>query len=468
MVLVGTGAVVLLNSSSGGPGSGNATAPMAAPVPPPTNPAPPPPAVTPGCPIVPTAAVPERARPRYLLDAEVRLSENLVVGTVDVRFTPDLATDRLVLRLWPNSPRLTDAGAELAAGPVMVDGRPAISSLEDPTTLIVRPDGGLAANREIRASLEWSLRLPGVVDRLSRDGDTVRLGSFFPILAWEPGVGWATEPPTQAFAEASTSPTADFDLTLKVPPGLTVLASGTSDREGHWTVTAVRDVAVSIGRMTLATAVVHAPEPVRVTVGVEEGLAEAPEAYLEEATRVLEDFAGRFGPYPWPALSLAVSSGLEGRGIEYPTHIMLGTNTLGEGIVAHEVAHQWFYSLVGNNQGRDPWLDEGLATYAERRATDTLDELLSFAMPPGVQGRVGESMAFWGGYRSEYVAGVYRQGAQAIASLGDPDLVDCALRVYVAVNAYRIPQPRDFVIAARSVFPDADASLDRFGVKADR
>lgn len=32
---------------------------------------------------------------------------------------------------------------------------------------------------------------------------------------------------------------------------------------------------------------------------------------------------------------------------------------------SHEVAHQWFYGLVGDDQARDPWLDEAFATYAE-------------------------------------------------------------------------------------------------------
>ena len=60
--------------------------------------------------------------------------------------------------------------------------------------------------------------------------------------------------------------------------------------------------------------------------------------------------------------TLAITPQLGG-GIEYPGHVMQGQNTLG--VTSHEVGHQWFYGLVGNDQGRDPWLDEGLATWAE-------------------------------------------------------------------------------------------------------
>ena len=93
--------------------------------------------------------------------------------------------------------------------------------------------------------------MPGPAnDRISRDGDAMRLGSFFPILPWEPGVGWAREPAAGDFAEASTAPTADFDLTVTVPDGYDVLASGAPDpdRPDHFAATAMRDVAMSVGR----------------------------------------------------------------------------------------------------------------------------------------------------------------------------------------------------------------------------
>ena len=38
-------------------------------------------------------------------------------------------------------------------------------------------------------------------------------------------------------------------------------------------------------------------------------------------------------------------------------------------VLVHEVAHMWFYGMVGNSQFRDPWLDEAFASYAEGLAT---------------------------------------------------------------------------------------------------
>jgi hypothetical protein len=424
-------------------------------------------ATSPSCPPTPRRAEPAPDRPRYTLRVDVRPAERVAGGEVRVRFTPDLDTDRLVFRLWPNGSALAAKGARLETGPVTVDGRPADAVLEQPTVLVVRPAGrALKAGQAVDVAVPWTLRLPAVSgDRVSVDGDAVRLGSFFPILSWEPGVGWATEPPTGGFAEASTAPTADFDLTVTVPDGLSVLASGTNDRPGHWTATAMRDVAVSVGRFATATGDARATGRVQVTVGVHRGVAgTSPEAYRDRVVAALEDFGRRFGAYPWPTYTLAITPRLGG-GIEYPGHVMQGPGTLMR-TTSHEVAHQWFYGLVGNDQGRDPWLDEGLATWAEGRFEGTLDLLRSRPLPPAAAGHLAEPMTYWDARPGAYYAGAYVQGAQALAALGDPSLVDCALRVYVAQEAHQVARPRDLVAAAAAVFPDAAATLARFGVRA--
>jgi hypothetical protein len=441
---------------------GSTTTVIAAPT---TTPAPtvPPPPPAPACPTVPAPAQPSPDRPRYLLGVDVRLDENLVAGTLQVRFVPDLDTDRLVFRLWPNGPRPAAAGARIETGPVLVGGRPAAAVQEDPTTLVVGRGGLFPAGRPVDVSMTWTLHLPGSNrDRIAREGDAVRLGSFFPILAWEPGAGWATDPPTAGFAEASTAPVADFDVSITVPPGYEALASGQPEGPNRWRGTAMRDVALSVGRFAKAEAVANAPGPVRVTVGVHAGVAEAPEPYLDKVVRSLEDFAVRFGPYPWPTFTLAITPNLNG-GIEYPTHVMQGPGTLAR-TTSHEVAHQWFYGLVGNNQGRDPWLDEGLATWAEGRFEGTMAEFVATPVPVAARNRVAEPMTYWADLATVYYTGVYVQGAQALAALGDYDLVDCALRVFVAVNAHGIARPADLVAAARSVFPDAAAVLAGYGI----
>ena len=411
------------------------------------------------CPAVPARRDPDPKRPRYALRVDVKPAQNLVEGTLSVRFTPDAPTDRLVFRLWPNGPKLRAAGARLDVGPVGLDGAaPRFGDIPNPTTLVVPLGRTLAPGRTVTASLPWKLTLPGATsDRIARIGDTIRLGSFFPILAWEPGTGWGVQPPTSNFAEASVSPTADFDVRITAPAGLQVLASGVPDGAGRWRADAVRDVGISVGRFRL---VEGRAGPVRVTVGVESGVRDDPRTYLNTVVRSIDDFARRFGPYPWPTYTLAITPRLSG-GIEYPTHVLQGPGSQGR-TTPHEVGHQWFYSLVGNDQGRDPWLDEGLATWAEARYLGNLGELRARSIPPDAARRTGAPMTYWNG-RSSYYRGVYVQGAQALAALGDPERVDCALRHYVARNAFRVAQTKDLVAALQVVFPDARAVLARYG-----
>jgi hypothetical protein len=196
---------------------------------------------------------------------------------------------------------------------------------------------------------------------------------------------------------------------------------------------------------------------------VHQGVPDVAEPYLNKVVQVLEDFGRRYGPYPWPAFTLAITPGVGG-GIEYPGHVMQGPGTLGS-ITSHEVAHQWFYGLVGNDQGSDPWLDEGLASWGEARYERSLERFISTPIPPSAAGRLGEPMTFWSQQPAVYGLGVYVQGVQALAALGDPDLVDCALRTYVAVFAHRIARPPDLIASLRASFPDAAAVLSRFGAR---
>ncbi len=408
----------------------------------------------------PAYARPSPTRPRYRLDVRIPAS-GPVTGTLTVVFTPDLPTGRLVFRLWPNGPRQADEGSHLAVSDVRLGGRPAKTSLPDPTMLVVRGGNQFAAGVPVRVSMRFRLSVPAaVLDRLARAGGSVRLGSFFPLLPWEPGVGWDTDPPTTSLAETSSSPTADFTVRLHVPAGTSALATGDPAAGGVWRARAVRDFAVAVGRFRQATVTVHAPAPVRVVTGVEAGMSLHPAAVAAEVGHDLVTLSHRFGPYPWPALHVAVLPDLKDVGIEYPTMIFLGADTAGE-LTTHEVAHQWFYSLVGNDQARDPVLDEGLATYAMGPLP------VNIPVTPAFLRRTGEPMSAWdrGPYRA-YQLGVYIDGARAMRSLGPQALVDCALRTYVARNAYGIATQAGLVRALGTVIPSAPGRLARFGIPA--
>ena len=176
-----------------------------------------------------------RGRPAALPDRRAGAAPRRGHRHLAVAFTPDLPTGRLVFRLWPNGPLQAREGAHLTVAGVRLGGRPAATALPDPTTLVVR--GGAPSPPAARCTSRCAsgCACPGaVLDRLARVGTAVRLGSFFPLLPWEPGVGWATDPPTTLLAEASASPVADFAVRVRVPAGLGVIATGVPSAGGGW------------------------------------------------------------------------------------------------------------------------------------------------------------------------------------------------------------------------------------------
>jgi aminopeptidase N len=114
---------------------------------------------------------------------------------------------------------------------------------------------------------------------------------------------------------------------------------------------------------------------------------------LDAAVHALKIFSSHFGDYPYKELDV-ISSPMQAMGIEYPGIIGIGIDLykhdekkdttanpeILESVVVHEVGHQWFYNLVGNDQVGEPWLDESITQYAtslyyiDRYPDDAVDQ----------------------------------------------------------------------------------------------
>jgi len=413
------------------------------------------------CPPVPPTPPPAVDRPHYLLDVRAHSGFSEVSGDVTVRFTPNRPTHRLVFRLWPNGPMQRREGSHLDVGKATADGQTLPSDEPDPTTRVLHVD--LDAGQEITVTVPWRLDVPWAGrDRIGRFTDGVRLGSFFPVLAWDSRRGWVTDPPARILGESSTTPTADFDVHVEAPTGYTVLSSGSATGPGTWHARAVRDVGIAVGRFQTETAVAHAPGRVLVRVAVA-GAAQPVATVLKHAVRSLQGLARAYGPYRWPTYTVVVTPDLFREGIEYPTLVFLGRGPFIRVITQHETAHQWFYSLVGNDQARDPWLDEALATWSQLQLDGGVAQALQTA-PFALPRHVGAPVNYFAAAPQRYFAEVYGGGVRALASLGPPRRVDCALKLYTARNAFRIARPGDLLDVLNGIFPHAERRLRRFGI----
>jgi hypothetical protein len=281
-----------------------------------------------------------------VLTAALTVDGGTVSGTSRVVFTPDLATGELVFRLWAAAPRPRAMGGGIDVRRVVVNGVARQARRPAPTLLRIPLAGKTPAGRPVTIDLTWRLRLPtGANDRLGVRGSTAWFGSGLPLLAWVRGRGWATDPETANFAEATTSEVMDLrSLSVTRARGLSVLASGAplSDdgRTAVFRARAVRDLMVATGAFRTATASGGGKQ---VLVGVAPGLPDDPAAVAREMARALVAHARRFGVFPYERLSVAVVPDLRG-GVEHPGAVLLGEGQAqGDATGSHEVAHEWWY-----------------------------------------------------------------------------------------------------------------------------
>lgn len=88
---------------------------------------------------------------------------------------------------------------------------------------------------------------------------------------------------------------------------------------------------------------------------------------MNVAVKAIKTFGQMFGKYPYKSINITQSNFVHG-GMEYPNLVLISDEISVhedyEYVVVHELAHQWWYGVVGNNEYVDAWLDEGLAEYS--------------------------------------------------------------------------------------------------------
>jgi hypothetical protein len=408
-------------------------------------------------------------------------------GTETVRFTPDQQVCELNFRTWTDAPVSVAAGAALAVTAASVDDRPVAPRTEPagappgaPGTLVTLPlPACVPAGGTVTARLDFRLTLGADAEEragYSPDAGVAWFGSAFPMLAWVRGQGWVRDPAVAMAGETATSEEFQLDaLRVTADETSTVAATGSagptsSPAPGRATSTftapSVRDVAVSVGNYALAErrvgdVTVHLATP-------RSGTRADPDRWLEHIGTALGSLQQLLGPYPYPDLWVTVVPG-QNDGVEFPTAVQVGDVRDREipGLVAHEIAHQWFYSLVGDNQAREPWLDEAFTTFAQAVVTGTERDYALDKIPDRLDGRLGAPMAYWaanGGFDA-YERGVYDQGAATLLAARNsagPDRFDAALRAYITANAHRVATPDD-VRAAFADIPGVDELLTARG-----
>ncbi len=331
----------------------------------------------------PTPTLPTLLRPSYQMQVNLNYDARtaVVTQTVTIPNTTNATWSELVFHAaplyWPGFFTLdTITLGTTAITPTAVS--PAIAS----TMLTLPLAAPLPPGQSAQVQFRYRLNLPrldplgwGPTGNAGWGPSLIQMGDWYPALvpydsATQRWLTWQYTP----VGDPVRSVLADFSVTISTAPDVLVAAPGYVGTNGH-----VRSYRLENGR---AFAFLASPNysllegssqgiPVRVYV-LSNHQSLAP-LVLNTAVQALNLFRERFGPYPHNELIIAENGFLTA--MEYSAIISLSGFAFNEynnsfrslitPITAHEVAHQWWYSAVGNDQILEPWLDEALCMYAE-------------------------------------------------------------------------------------------------------
>lgn len=258
---------------------------------------------------------------------------------------------------------------------ILFDGNPLNYDISDHRLTVYLPQP-LQPNAQLAIAMRFRIDIPVKVKDhpYGYDVDQVNLTDWYPFVV--PYInGWVLHD-DYYLGEHLVYDAADFDVNVKTTDaGIVLAASGVEEPNGEWTryrLYGARTFALSASDQFLivdATSAGGALIRSYYYPGYEdEGLA-----ILNAATRAVSLYESKFAPYPYGSLSIVQADLNDGQ--EYDGLVFLATKFYNEyngsarnnlvTIGVHEIAHQWWFGLVGNDQAMEPWLDEALSIYSE-------------------------------------------------------------------------------------------------------
>lgn len=310
---------------------------------------------------------------RYAISLTVDPAAAQIAGYQEVLYTnaETVPLRDLYLRLFPNTPGY---GGMMKVANVRMNGEmvsPEVGLSGSALRILLNPP--LAPGQSVAMSLTFTVTVP-LTDEMDfaqfvyTDG-VMALPNVYPMIPVYDDEGWNAEV-APAYGDAVYSDVAFYRVEVTAPPTMMLVASGTCAGEGagRWLCQAgpVRDFVLILGDNYQVTGQVA--EGVMVNSYFYTDHREGGEQALRTAVDALTLYSRLFGPYPYGELDVVETPTFAG-GIEYPTVVVIsdllytGHPRL-EWVVAHEVAHQWWYGIIGSDQVDEPWLDEALTQYS--------------------------------------------------------------------------------------------------------
>lgn len=312
------------------------------------------------------------ARTQYTMYALLDYYGHQLGTDETIRYTNQTGVplDELVLAAEPN---LRDG---FSIENIMLDNSPLNYDL-DGHRLTVHLPQTLAPGAEVTLTMRFRIDLPAKVkDKpYGFDVDQVNLTDWYPFIV-PYNNGWILHDPS-VLGEYLVYDSADFEVNIKTTQsGVVIATSGVeeSTAEDGWTryhINGARSFAFSASDQFQFVDAVAGGAQIRSYYYP--GYENQGAAILNAAVREIGLFEVKFGAFPYGSLSIVQADLNDGQ--EYDGLVFLATKFYNEyndsarsnlvAIGVHEIAHQWWFGLVGNDQAMEPWLDEALAVYSE-------------------------------------------------------------------------------------------------------
>ena len=260
-------------------------------------------------------------------------------------------------------------------GKIMVEDKEINYSIlgDDSTLLKIPMESAFVPEKAVEIYMEYEVILPNAVERFGYGDNTFQIGNGYPIAAVYDSRGWNIDP-YYSMGEPFYSDVSNYSVTIKAPKDYIIACSGKILSEevlGEskiWNVEAnlMRDFAWAASQNFIIQ------EEIIDGILVKNYLLPNSEEINKEAAELayksVEVYNKIFGKYPYEVLSVVTA---DATGMEYPGMVFVWKSTKSndeslESTIIHEVAHQWWYGVVGNNQVYEAWLDESFAIYAQK------------------------------------------------------------------------------------------------------
>ncbi|MEW6286505.1 MAG: M1 family metallopeptidase [Chloroflexota bacterium] len=336
---------------------------------PPTN-TPPPTLEFTATPLPPPTASPQSGRTQYTLYALLDYYGHQLAVDETVAYTNQTgaALNEIVMAVEP----MHRGGFTLEH--ILLDGNSLNYDISDHRLTVYLPQP-LQPNAQITLAMRFRIALPAKVkdDPYGYDVDQVNLTDWYPFVVPYRG-GWVLHD-DYALGEHLVYDAADFEVNVKVTEGNIVFAaSGVEEPNGEWRryrLSGARTFALSASDQFRVMDAAAGGAQIRSYYYP--GYETQALAILNAAVRAVDLYSAKFAPYPYGSLSIVQADLNDGQ--EYDGLVFLATKFYNEyngsarsnlvTIGVHEIAHQWWFGLVGSDQALEPWLDEALCVYSE-------------------------------------------------------------------------------------------------------